>query len=444
MLWVARGVPLLAMALEPPPPAFYGDRHELIQAVKEWAGAHGYAATIRNSNERKGFVYIACDCSGRLKDCHRVTPATRHRVRGSRRDNCPFLVIGRRSAGLWGVVVRNAAHNHGPTSPSAHPSLRRLTTGQQELVNSLTKVGVRPSQIEAQLQETRATAEELPLLARDIYNIRHQQMRESLDGRTPIQALLLQFAADDFVWEYKLDTEGHVTHLFFASHRSLHLFLLYPEVLLLDCTYKTNRFGMPLLNMVGITGVKLSFLVGCAFIQSEGEEDFCWVLECLLSHISSPPGVVVTDCDFALLNALQRAFPSSHHILCRWHVRRSIQTRCKSHFSSRRASNRQGTCVLASQQPLDSLNDSVKDFMSDWDDVVFSEDVATYRMKWRKLQSNYRRESLLVDYLRTTWMPLKEHFMAPWVDEWLHLGATETSRVEGFHSVLKHTLSVSV
>jgi hypothetical protein len=33
--------------------------------------------------------------------------------------------------------------------------------------------------------------------------------------------------------------------------------------------------------------------------------------------------------------------------------------------------------------------------------------------------------------------------MAPWVDEHLHLGATETSRVEGYHAVLKKTLSVS-
>jgi hypothetical protein len=336
---------------------------------------------------------------------------------------------------VWGLTVRNAAHNHGATRPSAHPTLRQLNDGQRDLVASLTKVGVSPLQIEAQLQQTRTTTEELPLLTRDIYNIRHQQMRESLNGRTPIQALLSQLTADDFVSEFKLDAENHVTHLFFASHRALHLFMLYPEVLLLDCTYKTNRFGLPLLNMVGMSGVKLSFLVGCAFIQSEGEEDFRWVLECLLLHTNFSPGIVVTDCDFALMNALQHVFPSSYHILCRWHVRRSVQSRCKSYFSSRRVSNRQNA--------TSAQNDLVKDFMCGWDEVVFSEDVATFRIKWRKLQSDFRRERLLVDYLRDTWLPMKEHFMAPWVDEQLHFGATETSRVEGFHSVLKQTLSVS-
>jgi hypothetical protein len=66
-------------------------------------------------------------------------------------------------------------------------------------------------------------------------------------------------------------------HLYFACRRSLHLFLLYPEVLLLHCTYQTNRYGLPLLNMVGMTGVKLSFLVGCAFLKSESKEDYVWV-----------------------------------------------------------------------------------------------------------------------------------------------------------------------
>jgi hypothetical protein len=139
------------MVLEPPPPGFYGDRHELVQAIKAWAGAHGYAATIRNSNERKGFVYIGCDCSGQRKNCHRVTSATRRRVRGSRRNHCPFLVIGHRSAGVWGVTVRNAAHNHGHTIPSAHPSLRRLTWFG--LVLFLLCVGRSPCRCSIKLQE---------------------------------------------------------------------------------------------------------------------------------------------------------------------------------------------------------------------------------------------------------------------------------------------------
>jgi hypothetical protein len=77
-------------------------------------------------------------------------------------------------------------------------------------VSSQTNAGVRPQQIEAHLQQSRTTDEERTLLTRDIYNMWHQLRRNSLNGRTPIQALLTQFAADEIVSEYQLDADGHV------------------------------------------------------------------------------------------------------------------------------------------------------------------------------------------------------------------------------------------
>ncbi len=342
------------------------------------------------------------------------------------------------------MIVRVGHHNHGSTRPDVHPSLRQLSDSQHEVVVSLTDAGVKPRQIEAHLQQSRTTDDEVPLVICDVYNIRHRHLRESLNGRMPIEALLSQLTAEDFVLDYELDTDRHVTHLFFASRRCLYLFSLYPEVLLLDCTYQTNRYGLPLLNMVGITGVKLSFLVGSAFLQSEMEQDFRWVLEKLLLHIDSVPGVVITDCGFVLMNALATVFPQSFHVLCRWHVRRSIYARSKSHFSSRRVSGRQHSQQVGSQLQSAAGESAVDDFMRNWDEVVYSDSITTYRDQWRSLQSSYRRDTSLLDYLRNTWLPLREHFMAPWVDQHLHLGATETSRVEGFHSVLKNLMGVSL
>jgi hypothetical protein len=86
----------------------------------------------------------------------------------------------------------------------------------------------------------------------------------------------------------------------------------------------------------------------------------------------------------------------------------------------------------------------VAEFMQDWDGVVFSAYVVTYCKKWRDLQRRYQRDTALIKYIRDIWLPLKEHFMALWVDEHLHLGATQTSWVEGFHAVLKQLLDVSL
>ncbi len=236
------------MSLEPPPEAFYSDRQALIKAVKEWAGSHGYAATIKNSNNKKGFVYMACDCSGTKQNTHNLTPLTTRRLRGSRRDNCPFLIIGRRSAGIWGLSVRVGMHNHDATIPEAHPTLRRLGSAHQQLVASLTNVGVPPRQIAAELKQSSTAPTAIPI-PQDLYNMRHQITLQQLDGHTPIQLLLANFASDDFVSEHMLDADNRVTHLFFASRQSLDLYHRYPEVLLLDCTYKTNKYGLPLLKI---------------------------------------------------------------------------------------------------------------------------------------------------------------------------------------------------
>lgn len=60
---------------------------------------------------------------------------------------------------------------------------------------------------------------------------------ESLAGKTPIQALLAQFDAEELHWSTRVSTQGHLTHLFFAFREAIDLYQAYPEVLLLDCMY---------------------------------------------------------------------------------------------------------------------------------------------------------------------------------------------------------------
>jgi hypothetical protein len=276
-----------------------------------------------------------------------------------------------------------------------------------------------------------------PLRSRDIYNFRYKKERELLGGQIPMQFMFRQFDQHDFVWEHQTDAEHHVTYLFFTSHDSVLLFASFPEVILLDCTYQTNRFGLPLLNMVGITNISISFYVAFSFIKSESEEDYRWVLRQLTAYLSCAPGVVITDCDQALSNAVSNVFPSSTHILCRWRIHRSVLLRCKKHFPAQGGLRRRQGC-------RGSTSGKVKSFMQEWDEVTFAESVTVHRARWRKLQQSYRQEVALISYLRNTWLPLKEKFMSPWVDERLHFGATTTSRVEGAHAVLKRYLQVSL
>lgn len=101
---------------------------------------------------------------------------------------------------------------------------------------------------------------------------------ETLAGRTPIQALLEELKEENFIWKVETDTGNHITYLLFAGRKAVSLFKAYPEVLLLYCTYKTNKFKMPLLNVVGLTGLDTTFYIAFAFLKGEQEQDYIWVL----------------------------------------------------------------------------------------------------------------------------------------------------------------------
>ncbi|KAH9274813.1 hypothetical protein BASA83_002522 [Batrachochytrium salamandrivorans] len=68
-----------------------------------------------------------------------------------------------------------------------------------------------------------------------------------------------------------VDSNGALSGLFFCHGKSAELARRFNIVFIMDCTYKTNRFGMPLLNIVGITATYNTFNAGFAFICNETE-----------------------------------------------------------------------------------------------------------------------------------------------------------------------------
>jgi hypothetical protein len=88
----------------------------------------------------------------------------------------------------------------------------------------------------------------------------------------------------------------------------------YPDLLFLDCTYKTNKYGMPLLNMININACQQSFCIAFAFLNSEAKQDFIWALDRLRSLYklcnTRFPSIILTDRNKAYMNAVESCFPS--------------------------------------------------------------------------------------------------------------------------------------
>jgi hypothetical protein len=91
-------------------------------------------------------------------------------------------------------------------------------------------------------------------------------------------------------------------------------------VISMDFTYKTNRYSMPLLNIVGFASIGQIFYISFAFMCDEQEETYEVMLICLAEVYNSLdltyPQTILTDKERALYNAIKTIFPDTNHMIC--------------------------------------------------------------------------------------------------------------------------------
>ncbi|KAI1004898.1 hypothetical protein K3495_g3321 [Podosphaera aphanis] len=128
---------------------------------------------------------------------------------------------------------------------------------------------------------------------------------------------------------------------------------------------------MPLLHIVGCTNINTTFEVGYAFLSRETEADYIWALGTLrkiLQQNNIPePGVIATDRELALMNAIEQEFSLAKNILSFWHIKMAFQ----SFFG----------------KGLD--DDGIKDFTEDFMGVVHATTVADFSGRWSSRRSKW-------------------------------------------------------
>jgi alpha-glucosidase len=94
--------------------------------------------------------------------------------------------------------------------------------------------------------------------------------------------------------------------IFWAHPDSFKLFNTFPTVLLMVSTYKTNKYKMPLFEIVGVTSTQENFNVGFAFLTNEKEDNSKRALETCRSLLRDNEGmskVIATDKDKSLMKS---------------------------------------------------------------------------------------------------------------------------------------------
>ena len=237
----------------------------------------------------------------------------------------------------WDLEVRCGNHNHAPSlDATAHHGHRKrdLQAHGRETIQQLTQIGVEPRRISAAVLSQNPST----LITRtDIYNERSRARQEHLGDRSPLEALLDELKGDDY-WIVKWsEANGRLENLFFASSLQVELMRCFPDILVMDSTYKTNRYRMPLLHFGGTSPMNSYFSSAFCFLVGESEDEYTWAIEQFNTVIREQdlrmPNVVVTDNCRAMKNALTTIFPELPQLLCTWHIAQLVQHRIRVAFN---------------------------------------------------------------------------------------------------------------
>jgi ABC-type Fe2+-enterobactin transport system substrate-binding protein len=93
---------------------------------------------------------------------------------------------------------------------------------------------------------------DIPPRAQDINNLIQKLQGIELNGNAPVDALLKTINKQGWVHEHKCNNTRRLTRLFIASKECLVFAKKNPDILIIDATYSTNRFEMPLLDIISI------------------------------------------------------------------------------------------------------------------------------------------------------------------------------------------------
>jgi len=92
-----------------------------------------------------------------------------------------------------------------------------------------------------------------------------------------------------------VDQNDRLIHFAFMTNRMKNIANKFSDVIVIDGSHKTNRFGMPLMDIIAIDNLGKSCTIFIALLQSQKYEEFEWAFDCFAKNLDNPPCVIFTD-----------------------------------------------------------------------------------------------------------------------------------------------------
>ncbi|XP_058778673.1 protein FAR1-RELATED SEQUENCE 3-like [Vicia villosa] len=308
-------------------------REHLLDWVRNKASKLGFGIVIlrfdNGSSRRKAFVVLNCERGGKYVRTNRVL---KHNDTGSRKCACSLkLRVSRRIDRLWRFSDICGVHNHAlETNLHGNSSTCWLSRKEKDVNSELSKIKVAPRNIFMDLKQKKPDSVSN---IKQVYNKRYNLKVMKMGPRSEMQHLLKLLGDNQYVSSFRTcEDKVTVRNIFWTNPESIKLFSTFLTVLIIDSMYKTNKYRLPLLEIIGVTSTDKTYSVGFSFLECEKEDNFTWALEIcknLLVDQKNVPSIIVTDRDNALMNTAGTVFLTSTALLCRYHITCNVRTKLK-------------------------------------------------------------------------------------------------------------------
>jgi len=396
-----------------------GSRFGSVAEAKIASAEFAKVPLSQSSTKKQKYIQFMCFRAGAFVKKQSKVDRSQQRNTSTRKCECPFEIrLKRGENDQYEVYSISGTHNHALYSEdelAEMPQNRFIPDDIREKMLELHSLGaLTPSQVMLLIEKEHFPTTPVTWTKRDVQNLFQSVANRSHEALELYE--MLQRKKDEEGWSLALHLNRETLRLervLWVSKQGAEIYGRFHDVVELDATYRTNRFGMPLVLVTGIDNNGVTTLVSGCLLSDETRESYLWFLRELHSILKVPPGVVFTDGDNEIARAISETWPETVHLLCRFHIAQNIVKKLSG-----------------------KLGSALTDFLDDFWRVGSIEELDVYNAEFRSL---FEKWELCQDYLRVL-----EEKQRKWAFAYTHCnfvaGVASTQRQESVNFQVKSDL----
>ena len=225
---------------------------------------------------------------------------------------------------------------------------------------------------------------------------------------------------NQFIVEKQIDENNKsYTKLFICSNLMKEHYKYYGDVVLLDSTYRVNKYRLPIVLFSGFTHTGKNCIFGIGIINNETEKTYKWLFTQFFQIHTAFCSIIVTDHDPSIETVINSNYKNITHLLCKWHVLQSFNKNF-SYLVSMNCGNLKNKIFSL------SYIESKEEFQKTYSEVQNSLEEKKFVKSINYLEKMYK---------------IKEKWAEAFLPHYFTGGVHTTSRAESLNALIKKYLS---